>query len=115
MKNILRYKDFIGTVFFSAEDEVFYGKVEGLDDLVSFEGESVGELKHAFEEAVEEYIDLCKKENREVEKSYKGSFNVRLSPEAHKKASRLAILEGISLNQLIQNAIEKEIENAAVN
>ena len=60
MKNVLLYNDFIGSVDFSADDEVFFGKVEGIDDLVSFEGSSVSELKAAFESSVDDYIEFCK-------------------------------------------------------
>ena len=71
MKDFLLYKDFIGSVHFNAEDEIFFGKIEGIDDLVSFEGSSVVELKKAFEEAVEDYIVLCKENGKKIEKSYK--------------------------------------------
>jgi predicted HicB family RNase H-like nuclease len=58
MKDVLIYRDYIGSVHFNAEDEMFFGKIEGIDDLVSFEGSSVLELKKGFEEAVEDYIDI---------------------------------------------------------
>ncbi|RPI76598.1 MAG: type II toxin-antitoxin system HicB family antitoxin [Desulfobacteraceae bacterium] len=110
MKDVLSYKDFIGSVHFNAEDEVFFGKIEGIDDLVSFEGKSVEELKRAFEESVEDYMRLCKENRKEIEKSYKGSFNVRIAPELHRKAKRKATLLGISLNQFVQKAVEDELE-----
>ena len=69
MKDVMTYKEYIGSVHFNAEDEVFYGKIEGIEDLISFEGKSVNELKMAFEEAVEDYVDLCKRENKDIEKS----------------------------------------------
>ena len=59
MENTLEHKNFIGSVSFSSEDEVFHGKIEGIDDLVSFEGITVSELKSAFEEAVEDYVEIC--------------------------------------------------------
>lgn len=59
MSDKLKYKHFTGSVEFSADDEVFFGKIEGINDLVMFEGTSVNELKSAFEEAVEDYIELC--------------------------------------------------------
>ena len=86
MKDILTYKGYIGTVHFSAEDDVFYGKIEGIRDLVSFEGQSVDELKKAFQEAVEDYLEFCKQIGKRPEKSYKGSFNIRISPEIHRQA-----------------------------
>jgi predicted HicB family RNase H-like nuclease len=109
MKDVLLYKDFTGSVHFSADDEVFFGKIEGIDDLVSFEGKSVVELKTAFEEAVDDYIELCKEIGKKTEKSYKGSFNVRIAPDLHKKAKRLALMKGMSLNQFIQKAVEEEV------
>jgi predicted HicB family RNase H-like nuclease len=59
MKNILKHEGFIGSVSFSAEDEVFYGRLEGIEDLVTFEGSTMEELKLAFKEAVEDYLVIC--------------------------------------------------------
>jgi len=108
MKDVLRYKDFIGSVHFSAEDECFFGKIEGIDDLVTFEGRDVGDLKRSFREAVEDYIDLCRKAGKALFKSYVGSFNIRMPAELHQKAARKSALLGISLNQFVQRAVEKE-------
>ena len=109
MKDILRYKDFIGSVHFSAEDECFFGRIEGIDDLVTFEGRAVDELRRAFREAVEDYMDLCRTAGKPLHKSYKGSFNVRKTAALHQKAARKSALLGISLNQLVQKAVEKEV------
>ncbi|TSA38235.1 MAG: type II toxin-antitoxin system HicB family antitoxin [Porphyromonadaceae bacterium] len=109
MKDVIKYKEYLGSVHFSAEDEVFYGKIEGVDDLVTFEGKTVNELKQAFTEAVEDYDDLCIKTGKSGEKSYKGSFNVRIAPELHREAARKSIELGISLNQLVEKAIRQMI------
>lgn len=108
MKNILKYKEFIATVHFSTEDEVFYGKIEGINDLVTFEGSTVSELKNAYQEAVDGYIDLCHQLSKPAEKSYKGSFNIRISQDLHRKASQSATMEGLTLNQFVKKAIERE-------
>jgi len=115
MKDVLTFEDYIGSVHFNADDEVFFGKIEGIEDLITFEGNSVLEVKAAFEEAVHDYIELCKENGKNIEKSYKGSFNVRIAPEIHKKAKRLAIMKGISLNQFIQKAVEEEVIRESVN
>ena len=115
MKDFLTYKDYLGSVHFNAEDEIFFGKIEGIDDLVSFEGKTVTELKKSFEDAVNDYKKLCKEVGKESEKSYKGSFNVRISSEIHRKAQRLAIMNGLSLNQFIQKAVEEEVNRESVN
>jgi len=78
MNNGLQYKDFIGSVHFSADDGVFFGKIAGINDLITFEGTDVNEIKEAFQEAVEDYIDICKQTGKTLQKSYKGSFNVRI-------------------------------------
>lgn len=111
MKDVLTYKGFIGSVRFDADDKVFHGKIEGINDLVTFEGDSVKEIMEAFHEAVEDYIKLCKEAGKEPLKSAKGSFNVRISPEIHKKALEKAALMGISLNQFVQKAIEDEVRH----
>jgi len=115
MKDVLIYKDYIGSVHFNADDEVFFGKIEGVEDLITFEGNSVLEVKGAFEEAVNDYIILCKENGKKLEKSYKGSFNIRIAPEIHKKAKRLALMKGISLNQFIQKAVEEEVIRESIN
>ncbi len=112
MKDILQYKDFIGSVHFSAEDGVFFGKLEGISDLVTFEGTNVDEIKGAFQEAVDDYIDICKETGKPMQKSYKGSFSVRLAPELHKRAVQKSLIQGISLNKFVQRAIEKEVSSA---
>ncbi len=111
MKNALIFKGFIGTVSFSSDDRIFYGKIEGIDDLVTFEGSTVEELESAFRYMVDQHIEDCEKEGKSAEKSYKGVFNVRISPKLHKKASHAAIKKGITLNQMIKQALEKELED----
>jgi predicted HicB family RNase H-like nuclease len=98
-----------GSIYFSPDDECFHGKIEGIDDLVSFEGRSVDELKAGFKEAVEDYLEICRKVGKDLTKSYKGTFNVRVSPELHKQAVRKSVSEGISLNRLVKRALEKEL------
>ena len=110
MKDLLKYKGFIGSVKFAAEDEVFYGKIEGINDLITFEGENVQGLKNAFQYMVDEHIKDCAIENKPIKKSYSGSLNIRLTPKIHQQAVEKAIIEGITLNQLIKKAIEKELD-----
>ena len=112
MKDVLKYKGFIGSVHYAAEDRVFYGKVEGLNDLISFEGSSVDELEEGFQYMVDKHIEDCEKNDIPLEKSYKGNLNIRLSQDLHKKAAYQASSRGVSLNQYINNAIKKEIASS---
>ena len=107
--NLLSYKGFYGSVNFSAADDVFYGKVEGVQDLVSFEGATVKELRQEFQKAVEDYISFCKKNGNPIQKSLMGSFNILIKPDTHQRAALAALQKNISLNQLVQQAIEREL------
>lgn len=108
-KNYLEHKGFIGSVEFSTEDEVFYGKIEDISGLVSFEVSSVKELKKSFEETVTHYVKICKEQDKPIVKSLKGYFNVRIKPELHRQAYTVSLTRGISLNQFVQKAIENEL------
>jgi len=110
MTDKLKYKEFIGSVHFSSEDEVFFGKLEGVNDLVTFEGATVTKLKKAFKEAVEDYLELCSETGKQIFRSFKGSFNVRLNPELHSRAYEIALLQDKTLNQFVKEAIEEKLE-----
>jgi predicted HicB family RNase H-like nuclease len=109
MTDRLVFEDFIGSVHFSSSDDIFYGKLEGIPDLITFEGASVEELKTAFQEAVSDYKELCEKTGRNSKRSFKGSFNVRIDPKLHELAFIKATKEGLSLNQFVQQTLKKEL------
>lgn len=106
MNDLLQYKEYLASVHFSANDDVFQGKLLGIDDLVIFKGTTVKELKKAFHEAVEDYLETCRQQGREPNKTYKGSFNIRIGTELHRDAAIYAALQNISLNELMKSAIE---------
>ena len=106
MSDLLTYKGYNGSAHYSAADEVFYGKLEGIDDLVNYEGTSVKELIKAFNEAVEDYLETCKEIGKEPNKTYKGSFNVRIPAELHRSAALFAASAAISLNDFVKTAIQ---------
>ncbi len=107
--NILLYKGYIGSVNFSSDDEVFWGKIEHINDLITFESDNAHELKDAFERTVDEYLAFCKEKNIQPEKPFKGSFNIRLSAEIHRLAFIKAKQERVSLNKFIETTLEKKL------
>lgn len=111
MSDLLIYKGFYGSAHYSAADEVFYGKLEGIDDLVNYEGTSVKELIKAFKEAVEDYLETCKEIGKEPNKMYKGSFNVRIPADLHRNAAIYAASKDISLNDFVKTAIQYALMN----
>ena len=112
MRDSLSYKGFVGSVHFNAADEVFYGKIVGVNDLVTFEGTTVADLAASFRDAVEDYVVLCRSAGKPVRKSYKGSFNVRIPASLHQRAAEQATVRGISLNRLVQDALQREVGTA---
>lgn len=109
MSNILEYKGYIGRIEFSAEDKIFHGKLEFINDLVTFEATSVEGLENEFKTAVDDYIETCKKLNIKPQKTFKGTFNVRVTPELHKEVAFQAVKRNISLNRLVELAIKHEL------
>ena len=110
--NTMTYKGYIGSVNYSDKDQVFFGKIEGINGLVNFEGESVKELTTAFHEAVDDYLAYCEDEGIEPDKSYTGVLNVRLTPNIHRQIAMLALQAGISINAYIKEALEEKVEEA---
>lgn len=109
--NTLKYKGYIGSVAYSEPDKVFFGKIEGIDDLVNYEGESVKELTAAFHEAVEDYLIFCEEHNCKPEKSYSGLFNVRIAPDTHRDIANLAAEAGISINAFVKRALNEAVQH----
>ncbi len=106
MSDILQYKNYVAEIEFSAQDEVFFGKIIGTNDLISFEADSVKLLKAAFHEAVDDYLQTCKEMGKEPDKSYKGVFNIRIPSELHRKAAMAASLKKVTLNDFVKYAID---------
>ncbi|HDR1354571.1 type II toxin-antitoxin system HicB family antitoxin [Pasteurella multocida] len=109
MSNTLQYKDFIGSVETSIEDNVLFGKILFINALVTYEADTISQLKTEFELAVDDYIKMCEENNIDAGCSFAGGFKVRISPELHKKAVTQAAKKGIALNAYVANAIEHEV------
>ena len=106
MNNTIQYKGYVGSVEFSEKDCIFYGKVMGIRSLISYAGESAKELLDGFHGAVDDYLENCKTEGKEPEVAFKGSFNIRLSPELHKKLYIYAAANQMSINKYIEQTLE---------
>ncbi len=105
MKDMMVYNGFAGSVHYSDEDGVFYGKVEFIKDLISYEGTDVNSLREAFKGSVEDYLNICAKEKRVPEKPFKGSFNVRTGSDLHRKIAIYAKEHRLKLNQVVVEAL----------
>ena len=99
------YKCYTGSVEFSPEDRLFFGKVLGVKALISYEGASADELVEDFHGAVDDYLALCESQGVAPEKPYKDSFNARIPPELHRQAAVFADAHHMSLNETVKNAL----------
>ena len=109
--NYMHYKGYDGSLEFSEEDSVFHGRIIGIKAMISFEGDSVASITEDFHDAVDEYLEFCANKDIEPEKPFKGSFNVRISSELHRKAMLIASTQGMSLNAFVEDAIRQTIGN----
>lgn len=111
MKNMMQYKGYYGSIEFDADDLLFYGKLEFINSLISYEGETAKQINAAFKEAVDDYLNTCRERKIEPEKPFKGSLNVRIGPERHEKAALVAKALGCSsLNEFFKLALDHEFE-----
>ena len=109
MKDMLAYKGYHGSIHYNPEDRVFYGRIEFIRALVSYEGKDADSLEFAFVEAVNDYLAACVEQGREPEKPFKGSFNVRIAPELHERVAIAASQHGVSLNRFVTEALNQAV------
>lgn len=108
---MLEYKGYYGSANYSDEDEVFWGKLEFIRDLVTYEADTAKGLRPAFQEAVDDYLQTCEATGREPNRPFKGVFNVRTDPETHRRLATAAEERGMKLNALVNEALESYLKN----
>jgi len=112
MSQTLEYKGYNGSVLYSAEDRILHGRIVGIRDAVTYEGSNVASLEKNFKAAVDEYLNFCKEEDKTPDTAFKGSFNVRLGRDLHKRAALYAEEHDQKLNVVVQNALEEYLSRA---
>ena len=103
---MMEYKGYIARVEFDDEADIFHGEVINLRDVITFEGQSVEELRQAFRDSVEDYLEFCAERNETPEKPFSGKFSVRMDPELHRKISFRAKADRKSLNKWVNEVLE---------
>lgn len=110
MSRMMEYNGYHAVIEFNGEDRLFIGTVFGINDSLYFHGESIKELENNFHQCIDNYLAICEEFNKTPDKEFKGSFNVRISPELHKKLAFRAADSGKKLNQCIVEAVENYLE-----
>lgn len=107
--NHLIYKGYTGSIEYSREDDILFGKVLGIKGLISYEGKTGKELELDFKKAIDEYLSTCLENDIVPEKPFKGNFNVRISMNLHRKAALLAMKDKMSLNSFVAESIREKV------
>jgi len=107
--NVMNYQGYAARIDYSDEDGLFVGHIAGIKDVVGFHGESVSELRAAFEEAVNDYLETCAKLGRAPQKPYSGNLSLRLAPALHATVAVKAQLAHKSINQWVADVLDREV------
>ena len=111
MKDMIKHKGYFGSVHYNSDDRIFYGKIEFIRALASYEGKDADSLEAAFHEAVDDYLTTCAELGREPEKPFKGSFNVRIAPELHERVMIVATQHGMTLNRFVAETLSQAVSH----
>lgn len=107
---MIEYKGYTGVIEFDPSIDAFHGRVIGLQDVVTFEGQSLDELRREMAESVEDYLEFCAEVGKDPERPYRGEFLVRTTPEVHRAAATEAEASGLSLNAWVEAAITNVVK-----
>ena len=109
--NSLTYKGYFATVNFDERDSIFWGKVIGIKDSITFEGETVAQLIEDFHNAIDHYLTDCKNEGRTPAKPYSGKLTLRISPSIHAEIAAAAAISGKSLNKWVADTLDQVVHS----
>lgn len=110
--NTMTYQGYTARIEYSEDDGCFIGHIAGIRDVIGFHGETVAELRSAFTEAVDDYLETCERLGRTPQKPYSGKVMLRIDPALHAQAAALAEAQGKSLNAWAQEQIQKAVSFA---
>lgn len=110
MSKVFDYKGYQGSIEFNLNDGILFGKILFINDLVTFEAQTITELEREFHDSVDDYVDTCSRLGIEAKKPYSGTFNVRLGPDLHQKAAQAAIRGGCKLNEFVRLSVKDKVE-----
>jgi predicted HicB family RNase H-like nuclease len=110
MKDLMQYKSYYGSVHFDDEELIFHGKLEFIRALVIYEATDAKGLKKAFEEAIDDYLATCQEQEIQPETPFKGSLNIRLGQELHRRVAIAAEMNHSSINKFIAETLDRAVK-----
>ena len=109
---MMTYKGYAARIEYSDEDVCFVGHISGITDIVGFHGESVAELRDAFEEAVDDYLETCETLNRQPSKPFSGKLELNIPPDIHAGIAVAAEASGKSIDQWVEDTFTNALDTA---
>lgn len=110
---MMTHKGYSGVAEIAYDTGMIYGRVVGLRDVITFQGETVAEAQQTFRDSVDNYLEFCASRNEPPEKPFSGRFLVRISPTLHRALVEAAMSRGLSLNALVERALMAEVAGAS--
>jgi predicted HicB family RNase H-like nuclease len=98
---MLTYEGYSATLEVDLDAGELFGRTVGMRDIITFQGKTVEEARRSFEESIDFYLTCCREEQKQPDRPYSGRFNVRITPELHRRLAILAESRGQSLNELV--------------
>lgn len=109
---MIEYKGYIGAVEFDEDIDAFHGAVINTNDVITFYGSSVAELRREMQRSVDEYLAFCQEQGKEPEVPFSGKLIIQTSPELHRRLAMDAARQRVNLNAYIQEVLEKSVSVA---
>ena len=106
---MIEYKGYIGVVEFDPEIDSFHGTVINTNDVITFYGSSVAELRKEMMKSIEEYFQVCREHKRKPEEPFSGKLMIQTSPELHRRIALEAALRRVNMNTYIQEILKKAV------
>jgi predicted HicB family RNase H-like nuclease len=109
---MMEYKGYVGRVEFDDEAAVFHGEVINTRDVITFQGETVADLRQAFQESIDDYLAFCASRGEDPDKPFSGQFVTRIPPELHRQINQAAGVSGKSLNAWVAEQLQLAVAAA---
>jgi len=109
---MMTYKGYSGQVEFDDEADILHGRVIGIKDVITFEGKTVDDIRVAFHDSVDDYLDFCQEQEQEPDKPFSGKLPFRTSPERHRRIYLAAKKAGESINSWMDNVLSEAADEA---
>ena len=103
---MMEHKGYKAQIEFDDGDDILHGRVINTRDVITFEGTTVDQLRRAFIDSVEDYLEFCAASEEDPEKPFSGRFQVRIPAELHRRIHAAARLERRSLNQYVTRVLD---------